>query len=103
MSQLHRSLTVLHAIEAKGDLSPSEAAALQINLRTTQRELALETGKQRLRARDFRGALESFREASNLRQSWKLMLVSLGLRTAPELLWRVYSGREEAESSGFAG
>lgn len=93
MSQLQRTLTVLDAIKAKGDLTPSEEAALLVNLRRTRRELALETGKEKLRERDFAGALESFREASNFRQSWKLVLVCLGLRTAPELLWRMYQRR----------
>ena len=93
MSQLQRTLTVLDAIQAKGDLTASEAEALQVNLRRTQRELALETGKEKLRARDFAGALESFREASKFRQSWKLVLVCLGLRAAPEFLWRMYHSR----------
>jgi len=93
MSQLQRTLTVLDAIKAKGDLTPSEEAALELNLRRTHRELAVETGKEKLRDRDFRAALDSFREASEFRQSWKLVLVCLGLRTAPELLWRVYHGR----------
>src|SRR6185369_9711491 len=90
MSQLQRTLTVLDAIKAKGNLTPGEEAALELNLRRTHRELALETGKEKLRARDFRAALDCFREAGEFRQSWKLVLVCLGLRTAPELLWRVY-------------
>jgi len=90
MSQLQRTLTVLDAIKARGDLTASEEAALQVNLRRTQRELAVEMGKEKLRERDFAGALESFREASKFRQSWKLVLVCLGLRTAPEFLWRIY-------------
>ena len=93
MSQLQRTLTVLDAIKAKGNLTPSEEAALQLNLRRTRRELALETGKEKLRDRDFRAALDCFREAGEFRQSWKLVLVCLGLRTAPELLWRVYHRR----------
>jgi len=93
MNQLQRTLTVLDAIKAKGNLRPSEEAALQLNLSRTQRELAVETGKERLLDRDFRGALGSFQEASKFRQSWKLVLVCLGLRMAPELLWRIYHRR----------
>jgi len=93
ISQLQRTLTVLDAIRAKGNLTASEEAALQANLRRTHRELALEAGKEKLRERDFSGALASFREASKFRQSWKLVLVCLGLRTAPELLWRLYQRR----------
>ena len=93
MSQLQRTLTVLDAIAAKGDLTDSEQAALQVNLQRTRRELALETGKEKLRERDFEGALGSFREASKFRQSWKLVLVCLGLRAAPEFVWRLYHGR----------
>jgi glycosyltransferase involved in cell wall biosynthesis len=101
MSQLQRTLTVLDAIKAKGDLTASEEAALQLNLRRTRRELALETGKEKLRERDFAGALGSFREASKFRQSWKLVLVCLGLRTAPELLWRIYHGRAAKRGGAF--
>ena len=93
MSQLQRTLTVIDAIIAKGNLTDGERAALQVNLERTRRELAVETGKERLRDRDFDGALASFREASKFRQSWKLVLVCVGLRTAPELLWRIYHGR----------
>jgi glycosyltransferase involved in cell wall biosynthesis len=93
LSQLQRTLTVLDAIEAKGNLTPSEEAALQVNLRRTRRELALETGKEKLLGRDFRAALHCFQEARKFRQSWKLVLVCLGLRTAPELLWRIYHRR----------
>ena len=93
MSQLQRTLTVLDAIKAKGDLTPGEEAALQVNVRRTRCELAVETGKEKLLGRDFRAALDCFREASKFRQSWKLMLVCLGLRTAPELLWRIYHRR----------
>ena len=93
VSQLQRTLTVLDAIKAKGDLTPAEEAALQWNVRRTRRELAVETGKEKLLGRDFRAALHCFQQASKFRQSWKLVLVCLGLRTAPELLWRVYHRR----------
>jgi glycosyltransferase involved in cell wall biosynthesis len=93
MSQLQRTLTVLDAIKAKGNLTPSEEAALQVNLRRTRCELAVESGKQNLLRRDFPAALDYFEEARKFRQSWKLMLVCVGLRTAPELLWRVYNRR----------
>ena len=99
ISQLQRTLTVLDAIKAKGNLTAAEEAAVQWNLNRTHRELALEAGKEKLRERDFAGALDSFRKAnsfggtSNFRQSWKLVLVCLGLRAAPELVWRLYYGR----------
>jgi glycosyltransferase involved in cell wall biosynthesis len=93
LSQLERTLTVLDAIQAKGNLTPGEEEALQWNLRRTHRELAVEMGKEKLRGRDFQGALGSFREAGQFRQSWKLVLVCLGLRAAPELLWRIYQRR----------
>ena len=99
MSQLQRTLTVLDAIKAKGNLTPGEEAALQVNLRRTRRELALETGKEKLLGRDFRAALDSFREASQFRQSWKLVLVCLGLKTAPELLWRIYHRRSKNDGA----
>jgi len=97
MSQLERSLAVLDVVKAKGNLTPGEEAALQLNLRRTHYELALETGKEKLLGRDFRAALDSFREARQFRQSWKLVLVCLGLRTAPELLWSVYHRRAKRD------
>jgi glycosyltransferase involved in cell wall biosynthesis len=93
MSQLQRTLDVLDAIKARGRLTTSEEAALQFNLNRTLAAMALETGKEKLRERDFEGALESFREAGRFRQGWKLMLVCLGLKIAPELLWRIYNRR----------
>jgi glycosyltransferase involved in cell wall biosynthesis len=95
ISQLQRTLAVLEAIKAKG-LTPSEEVALQWNMNRTLRELALENGKQKLRARDFPGALQCFNEARRFRHSWKLVFVCFGLRIAPEILRRIYNRREMA-------
>ena len=96
VSQLQRTLSVLEAIRAREQLTPSEDAALQMNLNRTFAELAIENGKAKLLARDFEGALESLREAKNLRKSWKLTLVCLGLRIAPETVRHIYSRRNGA-------
>ena len=93
VSQLKRTLAVLEAIKAKEILTASENAALQVTLNRTLRELALEDGKDKLRRKDFDGARQSFEEAKRFRHSWKLILVSLGLRVAPEMLWRLYNRR----------
>jgi glycosyltransferase involved in cell wall biosynthesis len=93
ISQLQRTLAVLKAIKTRERLTVSEDAALQLNLNRTLAKLAIENGKTKLLDRDFPGALESFREAKNLRQSWKLILVCLGLRIAPKVLRRIYSQR----------
>ncbi|HEY5884628.1 MAG TPA: glycosyltransferase [Pyrinomonadaceae bacterium] len=93
ISQLERTLTVLQAIKARDGLTPTENAALQFNMKRTLRELALENGKEKLLSRDFGGALQSFNEAKKFRHSWKLIIVCLGLRVAPEMLWRVYHRR----------
>ena len=95
-SQLQRTLTVLKAIKARDGLTSGEKAALEFSLKRTLRELALENGKERLLSRDFGGALESFNEAKKFRHSWKLIIVCLGLRVAPEILWRVYHRRGTA-------
>ena len=92
-SQLQRSLTVLEKIRAKCELTPSEEAALQGALNVTLSEVALEDGKEKLRERDFEGALKSLRQSMRRRQSWKVSLIWLGLRVAPELLWRIYVRR----------
>ncbi len=93
MSQLKRTLTVLEAIKSRGQLTASEDAALQTNWKRTLRELAVENGKEKLLRRDFAGALKCFEEAKTSRFSWKVILVCLGLRTAPEILWRLYHRR----------
>ena len=90
-SQLKRSIAVLEAIKSKELLTSSENAALQANMNRTLSMLALEHGKEKLLRRDFAGARESFEEAKKFRHSWKLILVSLGLRVAPEVLWRIYN------------
>jgi glycosyltransferase involved in cell wall biosynthesis len=92
-SQLERTLAVLETIKTRDVLTPSEEAAYHVNYNRTLAELAVETGKARLLSKDFDGALQSFNEAKKLRQSWKLTLVSLGVRIAPETLRRIYSLR----------
>lgn len=93
ISQLERTLTVLETIHNRGGLTASEEAALRVNMNRTMATLALETGKARLMKKDFVDALHSFKEARSLRHSWKLVIVCLGLRIAPNLLWRVYQAR----------
>jgi glycosyltransferase involved in cell wall biosynthesis len=93
ISQLKRTLSVLEAIKSKEALTASERAALERTLNRTLRELALEDGKEKLLCKDFAGARQSFDEAKKFRHSWKLILVSLGLRVAPGMLWRIYHRR----------
>jgi glycosyltransferase involved in cell wall biosynthesis len=93
ISQLERTLTVLETIHNRGGLTASEEAALRVNMKSTMATLALENGKARLMKKDFVDALDSFKEARRLRRSWKLVIVCLGLRIAPNLLWRVYQAR----------
>lgn len=93
ISQLKRTLAVFEAIKTKEVLTASENAALEVTMNRTLGELALENGKERLLRKDFTGARQSFDEAKKFRHSWKLILVSLGLRVAPEMLWRLYNRR----------
>ncbi|HEU4711564.1 MAG TPA: glycosyltransferase family A protein [Pyrinomonadaceae bacterium] len=92
ISQLQRTLAVLETIRAKG-LTPSEEAALQFNMNRTLRELALESGKEKLIERDFSGARQSFNEAQRFRHSWKIAFVCLALRISPDFLRRIYHRR----------
>jgi len=101
ISQLQRTLAVLEAVKARTDLTESENAAHQLNLNRTLRELALETGKEKLLRRDFSGALQCFNEARKFRHSRKLMFVCLGLRIAPGILWRIYNRREMAPAKSM--
>ena len=93
ISQLERTMNVLAAIEGRYELTPAENAALQATKKRTQRELALESGKEKLRNRDIAGARQAFAEARKLRTSWKLALISVGLIIAPFLLCRIYQRR----------
>ena len=88
LSQIERTLTVLDAVKRKQTLTVNEEAALQLSRNMTLQKLALENGKEKLLRKDFAGARESFDEAKKFRPTWKLILVSLGLRVAPEVLWR---------------
>lgn len=94
ISQLERTRAVLETIKAKARLTATEEAALQLNMRNTLRQLALENGKKKLLDKDFAGALKAFNDAKKFRRDWKLILVSLGLRIAPDILWRIYNRRE---------
>jgi glycosyltransferase involved in cell wall biosynthesis len=100
ISQLERTLAVLEAIKTREALTPSEDAALQVNMKRTLRELALENGKEKLLHKDFAGALQCFEKAKKFRHSWKVILVCLGLRIAPEMLWRLYHRRNAAVDTG---
>ena len=101
ISQLKRTLSVLDAVKARADLTVAEQLALEWNRNRTLRELALEDGKEKLRNRDFSGALRSFSEARNLRHSWKLVFVCLAVRIAPDILRRIYNRREVAPAKSL--
>jgi glycosyltransferase involved in cell wall biosynthesis len=94
ISQLERTLAVLETIKAQVRLTASEEAAFQINMKRTLRQLALEKGKEKLLDKDFAGALDAFNEAKKFGKDWKLVVVSLGLKIAPDVLWRIYNRRE---------
>lgn len=93
LSQLYRTVSVLERVKAKGTLTPREDAALNVSMKRTLGMLALENGKEKLHGRDFAGALECFREAGTYQQSWKLRLVSLGVKVAPETVRRLHHWR----------
>ena len=100
LSQLCRTLSVLEVVKAKGTLTPSEDAALKLSMKRTLGVLALENGKEKLRDRDFAGALKCFQEARTYQQSWKLRLVSLGVKVAPEAVRRLHHWRNGTTKSG---
>ena len=93
LSQLYRTLSVLEAVKAKGTLTESEDAALNLNMQRTRAEIALECGKEKLLGGDFAGALESLNEARRYQPTLKLRLASFGVRIAPETVRRLYQRR----------
>lgn len=96
LSQLYRTLSVLEAVKAKGTLTQGEDAALNLSMKRTLGTLALENGKEKLRGRDFEGALKCFKDARRYRQSWRLRLISLAVRIAPETVRRLHQRRNGA-------
>lgn len=93
VSRCKRAVEVFQHIRANHDLTTRERELVDKTLRRLRGDLALEIGKARLMKKDFVDALDSFKEAKSLRRSWKLVIVCLGLRIAPNLLWRVYQAR----------
>ncbi|HEX6718103.1 MAG TPA: glycosyltransferase family A protein [Pyrinomonadaceae bacterium] len=93
ISQLQRTLSVLERIRNREDLSATEEAALERNMKRTRAELALEDGKDRLLRRDFDGAFDCFKRAKHFQGSWKLRFICAGMLLAPELLRRMYQAR----------
>jgi glycosyltransferase involved in cell wall biosynthesis len=100
LSQLCRTLSVLEAVKAKGTLTQSEEAALNLNMKRTRGALALESGKEKLLGGDFEGALESLKEAQRYLPSLKLRVASLGVRIAPGTVRRLCQRRSGATRSG---
>ena len=100
LSQLCRTVSVLEAVKAKGTLTQSEDAALNLSMKRTQASLALENGKEKLLGRDFEGALESLNEARRFQPTLKLQLASLGVRIAPETVRRLYRRRTGPTKTG---
>jgi len=100
LSQLCRTLSVLEAVKAKGTLTQSEEAALNLNMQRTRGALALESGKEKLLGGDFEGALQSLEEARRYWPSLKLRVVSLGVRIAPETVRRLCQRRTGVAKSG---
>ena len=96
ISKLQRTVNILELIRERGGLTLREEEALQSTLMRTKRDLALERGKERLLNRDFVGARYDFDVARRLGTGWKLVLVSFGLKVAPELIWRAFQRREMA-------
>lgn len=97
LSQLERTISVFQAIQTRGELTPNEKIALRPTLNKTLAQLSIEKGKDRLLRKDFDGALEYFKESRKSRLSWKVLLVCLGLKIAPETLWRIYSRRHRPQ------
>ena len=90
VSRHGRTLKVLESINKRHQLSASEQAALDRSVRRGTAALNVELGKEKLLQKDFGGAAVAFKDANRFYQSWKLRAVLLGLRLAPQLLWRIY-------------
>jgi len=90
IKQIAGALKSLAKIEALGELSEREIAALK---QTRERLLAnkkLESGKQKLFNGDYKEAISDFHAADNYASNWKLKVTLLGLRVMPNLTRKIY-------------
>ncbi len=93
IQQVERELEAFDKIERHLDVTPEEHQLMAGVVQRLKADLRIEHGKLHLIRGEFEAATSEFRTAQNLYPKWKLPLVLLMLRVAPQLLLRVYRSR----------
>jgi glycosyltransferase involved in cell wall biosynthesis len=83
-------VAVLSAFQERGDISPEHQALLNAVVRKRQATMEVIRGKRHLLKNDFDEAYDCFVTANKELHSWKLTMVSVAVRVAPQLLRSVY-------------
>jgi glycosyltransferase involved in cell wall biosynthesis len=87
-------LKVLSKIKETMELTPSEQATLEIQLRHFQALLRLQEGKRAFFSGDTAGAIKGLTEANRFFHNRKFAITLMMLRIAPRLLLRAYDLRD---------
>lgn len=90
-----RNVTVLEGIRGKFELTESEEAVWQRQMKIAKAMLNIEKGKAQILNGEFTAARKSFAAANRFYRKPKLFLVGLMLKLAPNLLQRFFAGRAE--------
>jgi glycosyl transferase family 2 len=94
VSECERALAALRRIDASMTLAADERAALNVSMAWLSARRERELGKRCLRTADFAGAIDAIERAYRAEPSFKLRVISLGLRLAPSWLYRLDRARQ---------
>ena len=93
IQRVERELEAYDKIERHLELTPYERELIDSVVQRLKADLRVEHGKDKLARGEFDAAADDFRDAYRLRRHWKLPLVLMGLKLAPNFLLRVYLSR----------
>jgi len=93
IQRVERELEAYDKIERHLELTEAEHRLMQKEVRRLKADLHIEHGKLHLTRQEFEAAAREFRVAQKLYPGWKLTLVILLLKFAPDFLWRLYMER----------
>lgn len=97
LQRVQREIDVYDRVLRKIELTESEKKIVQNQLERLKSELELERGKAFLLNKDYVSAEKSFSKANEYKKSFRLKLVVLLTRIAPQLLIKVYRFRRSDE------
>ena len=98
LSALERAVAVLEKLRTKLVLTNAERRALDRRVDVLSAQILAEHGKRSLTNGDLAQARAHFERAGGAGRSWKLRLVTAGLKIAPQLTRHVYLRRAKRDS-----